>query len=101
MPCRLVRQHLDCQPCNPALHPAPPAQRDPSILHFLVASGDDITSKQLRDDLMVRRSGCVASGTQRAGGRRRAAGLQPGLAAGGWPGGSMPAARVRTARALA
>jgi beta-ring hydroxylase len=27
--------------------------RDPSILHFLIASGDDITSKQLRDDLMT------------------------------------------------
>lgn len=26
---------------------------DPSILHFLIASGDDITSKQLRDDLMT------------------------------------------------
>ena len=29
------------------------SQRDPSILHFLIASGDDITSKQLRDDLMT------------------------------------------------
>lgn len=29
------------------------SERDPSILHFLVASGDDITSKQLRDDLMT------------------------------------------------
>lgn len=28
-------------------------ERDPSILHFLVASGDDISSKQLRDDLMT------------------------------------------------
>jgi len=27
--------------------------KDPSILHFLIASGDDITSKQLRDDLMT------------------------------------------------
>ncbi|PNH09806.1 Protein LUTEIN DEFICIENT 5, chloroplastic [Tetrabaena socialis] len=27
--------------------------RDPSILHFLVASGDEISSKQLRDDLMT------------------------------------------------
>ena len=27
--------------------------RDPSILHFLSASGDNITSKQLRDDLMT------------------------------------------------
>ena len=26
---------------------------DPSILHFLIASGDDVTSKQLRDDLMT------------------------------------------------
>ena len=29
------------------------SNEDPSILHFLVASGDDITSKQLRDDLMT------------------------------------------------
>ena len=29
------------------------SKADPSILHFLVASGDDITSKQLRDDLMT------------------------------------------------
>jgi beta-ring hydroxylase len=29
------------------------SRRDPSILHFLIASGDDITSKQLRDDLMT------------------------------------------------
>eukprot|EP00892_Ulva_mutabilis_P007898 jgi/Ulvmu1/5480/UM023_0016.1 len=29
------------------------SQRDPSILHFLIASGDDITSQQLRDDLMT------------------------------------------------
>ena len=29
------------------------SEADPSILHFLVASGDDITSKQLRDDLMT------------------------------------------------
>ncbi|GJP51245.1 hypothetical protein CLOM_g10420 [Closterium sp. NIES-68] len=28
-------------------------KEDPSILHFLVASGDDVTSKQLRDDLMT------------------------------------------------
>lgn len=28
-------------------------ERDPSILHFLLASGDDVTSKQLRDDLMT------------------------------------------------
>lgn len=27
--------------------------RDPSILHFLVASGDAVTSKALRDDLMT------------------------------------------------
>jgi len=27
--------------------------KDPSILHFLIASGDDISSKQLRDDLMT------------------------------------------------
>ncbi|XP_068664568.1 protein LUTEIN DEFICIENT 5, chloroplastic-like [Aristolochia californica] len=27
--------------------------QDPSILHFLVASGDDVSSKQLRDDLMT------------------------------------------------
>ena len=26
---------------------------DPSILHFLIASGEEITSKQLRDDLMT------------------------------------------------
>ena len=26
---------------------------DPSILHFLLASGDQISSKQLRDDLMT------------------------------------------------
>ncbi|PKI55503.1 hypothetical protein CRG98_024115 [Punica granatum] len=26
---------------------------DPSILHFLLASGDDVSSKQLRDDLMT------------------------------------------------
>lgn len=26
---------------------------DPSILHFLIASGDEVTSKQLRDDLMT------------------------------------------------
>ncbi len=26
---------------------------DPSILHFLLASGDEISSKQLRDDLMT------------------------------------------------
>jgi hypothetical protein len=37
----------------PHLPQLPCQQRDPSILHFLVASGDDITSKQLRDDLMV------------------------------------------------
>jgi cytochrome P450 len=29
------------------------SEKDPSILHFLIASGDDITSKQLRDDLMT------------------------------------------------
>eukprot|EP00884_Botryococcus_braunii_P015183 jgi/Botrbrau1/23666/Bobra.55_2s0047.1 len=29
------------------------SQRDPSILHFLIGAGDDITSKQLRDDLMT------------------------------------------------
>ncbi|KAF3492481.1 hypothetical protein DY000_02053432 [Brassica cretica] len=28
-------------------------ERDPSILHFLLASGDDVSSKQLRDDLMT------------------------------------------------
>ena len=28
-------------------------KEDPSILHFLIASGDDVTSKQLRDDLMT------------------------------------------------
>ncbi|KAK2658746.1 hypothetical protein Ddye_005279 [Dipteronia dyeriana] len=28
-------------------------EKDPSILHFLVASGDDVSSKQLRDDLMT------------------------------------------------
>ncbi|PKA59200.1 Protein lutein deficient 5, chloroplastic [Apostasia shenzhenica] len=28
-------------------------EQDPSILHFLVASGDDVSSKQLRDDLMT------------------------------------------------
>ncbi|KAL0549685.1 hypothetical protein IC582_014172 [Cucumis melo] len=27
--------------------------QDPSILHFLLASGDDVSSKQLRDDLMT------------------------------------------------
>jgi cytochrome P450 len=26
---------------------------DPSILHFLIAAGDDVTSQQLRDDLMT------------------------------------------------
>ncbi|KAG6556322.1 hypothetical protein Mapa_002265 [Marchantia paleacea] len=29
------------------------SERDPSILHFLLASGDEVTSKQLRDDLMT------------------------------------------------
>lgn len=29
------------------------SERDPSILHFLIASGDEISSKQLRDDLMT------------------------------------------------
>ncbi|KAG2483949.1 hypothetical protein HYH03_017195 [Edaphochlamys debaryana] len=29
------------------------SDRDPSILHFLLASGDNISSKQLRDDLMT------------------------------------------------
>lgn len=29
------------------------SEEDPSILHFLIAGGDDITSKQLRDDLMT------------------------------------------------
>ena len=29
------------------------SKADPSILNFLIASGDDVTSKQLRDDLMV------------------------------------------------
>nr|AFU10536.1 chloroplast cytochrome P450 monooxygenase 97A3 [Daucus carota] len=28
-------------------------ETDPSILHFLLASGDDVSSKQLRDDLMT------------------------------------------------
>jgi cytochrome P450 len=28
-------------------------EQDPSILHFLLASGDQISSKQLRDDLMT------------------------------------------------
>ncbi|KAM3223635.1 hypothetical protein ACQJBY_057162 [Aegilops geniculata] len=28
-------------------------EKDPSILHFLLASGDDVSSKQLRDDLMT------------------------------------------------
>ncbi|CAM6102442.1 unnamed protein product [Calypogeia fissa] len=29
------------------------SERDPSILHFLLAAGDEVTSKQLRDDLMT------------------------------------------------
>jgi beta-ring hydroxylase len=29
------------------------SEADPSILHFLLASGDNISSKQLRDDLMT------------------------------------------------
>jgi len=29
------------------------SKADPSILYFLIASGDDVTSKQLRDDLMT------------------------------------------------
>ena len=29
------------------------SKADPSILHFLIAAGDDVTSKQLRDDLMT------------------------------------------------
>ncbi|KAJ7566206.1 hypothetical protein O6H91_02G092500 [Diphasiastrum complanatum] len=29
------------------------SDRDPSILHFLLASGDEVSSKQLRDDLMT------------------------------------------------
>ncbi|CAK0785609.1 hypothetical protein CVIRNUC_008820 [Coccomyxa viridis] len=29
------------------------SEEDPSILHFLLAGGDEITSKQLRDDLMT------------------------------------------------
>uniref|UniRef100_A0A7S0RBW3 Cytochrome P450 n=1 Tax=Chlamydomonas leiostraca TaxID=1034604 RepID=A0A7S0RBW3_9CHLO len=29
------------------------SEKDPSILHFLIASGDEISSKQLRDDLMT------------------------------------------------
>lgn len=29
------------------------SRADPSILHFLIASGEEITSKQLRDDLMT------------------------------------------------
>lgn len=29
------------------------SRADPSILHFMIASGDDITSKQLRDDMMT------------------------------------------------
>ncbi|PSC75082.1 cytochrome P450 superfamily [Micractinium conductrix] len=29
------------------------SKADPSILHFLIASGDDITSKQLKDDMMT------------------------------------------------
>ncbi|KAL6779702.1 CYP97A5 [Auxenochlorella protothecoides x Auxenochlorella symbiontica] len=29
------------------------SRSDPSILHFLIAAGDDVTSKQLRDDLMT------------------------------------------------
>ena len=29
------------------------SKADPSILNFLIASGDDVTSKQLRDDLMT------------------------------------------------
>lgn len=29
------------------------SDRDPSILHFLLAAGDDLNSKQLRDDLMT------------------------------------------------
>jgi len=28
-------------------------KQDPSILRFLIASGDDVSSKQLRDDLMT------------------------------------------------
>lgn len=28
-------------------------EQDPSILHFLLAAGDDVSSKQLRDDLMT------------------------------------------------
>ncbi|KAK3229202.1 hypothetical protein Dsin_001083 [Dipteronia sinensis] len=28
-------------------------EKDPSILHFLLASGDDVSSQQLRDDLMT------------------------------------------------
>ncbi|OIT39795.1 PREDICTED: protein LUTEIN DEFICIENT 5, chloroplastic [Nicotiana attenuata] len=28
-------------------------EKDPSILHFLLASGDEVSSKQLRDDLMT------------------------------------------------
>ncbi|CAB4285537.1 unnamed protein product [Prunus armeniaca] len=29
-------------------------EQDPSVLHFLLASGDDVSSKQLRDDLMTK-----------------------------------------------
>ncbi|CAN4106369.1 unnamed protein product [Withania somnifera] len=29
------------------------SEKDPSILHFLLASGDEVSSKQLRDDLMT------------------------------------------------
>ena len=31
----------------------PGGAQDPSILHFLIASGDEVSSKQLRDDLMT------------------------------------------------
>lgn len=69
---------IPCDPCTQPAHPYPvltpsnpplPSRQveeedqefveeflskaDPSILHYLVASGDDITSKQLRDDLMT------------------------------------------------
>ncbi|KAJ6877605.1 protein LUTEIN DEFICIENT 5 [Populus alba x Populus x berolinensis] len=38
---------------DPQFHEEYMNEQDPSILHFLLASGDDVSSKQLRDDLMT------------------------------------------------
>ncbi|KAJ4954892.1 hypothetical protein NE237_011675 [Protea cynaroides] len=46
--CKRMVEQEELQFCEEYMN-----EQDPSILHFLLASGDDVSSKQLRDDLMT------------------------------------------------